>query len=64
MGVRQRATFFGCDPTQTPPEYPLVIYLPNAPPITGDDPVTKCVLSCPSARAFGPQIAAAPQRLH
>ncbi|KAJ7901752.1 phospholipase B [Mycena olivaceomarginata] len=40
MGVRQRATFFGCDPTQTPPEYPLVIYLPNAPPITGDDPVT------------------------
>ncbi|KAJ7084311.1 phospholipase B [Mycena belliarum] len=39
-GVRQRATFFGCDPVQTPAEYPLVIYLPNAPPITGDDPVT------------------------
>ncbi|KAF7361984.1 Lysophospholipase [Mycena venus] len=39
-GVRQRATFFGCDPLQTPAEYPLVIYLPNAPPITGDDPVT------------------------
>ncbi|KAJ6609839.1 phospholipase B [Mycena sp. CBHHK59/15] len=39
-GVRQRATFFGCDPQQSPPEYPLVIYLPNAPPITGDDPVT------------------------
>ncbi|KAJ7680248.1 phospholipase B [Mycena polygramma] len=39
-GVRQRATFFGCDPTQTPAEYPLMIYLPNAPPITGDDPVT------------------------
>ncbi|KAJ7925224.1 phospholipase B [Mycena leptocephala] len=39
-GVRQRATFFGCDPVQTPAEYPMVIYLPNAPPITGDDPVT------------------------
>ncbi|KAJ6593826.1 phospholipase B [Mycena capillaripes] len=38
-GVRQRATFFGCDPTP-PVEYPLVIYLPNAPPLTGDDPVT------------------------
>ncbi|KAJ7462207.1 phospholipase B [Mycena galericulata] len=39
-GVRQRATFFGCNPTQTPAEYPMVIYLPNAPPITGDNPVT------------------------
>ncbi|KAG5716751.1 Lysophospholipase 3 [Termitomyces sp. T112] len=39
-GVNARATFFGCDPTQSPPEYPLVIYLPNAPPINGDDPVT------------------------
>ncbi|KAJ7262254.1 phospholipase B [Mycena haematopus] len=39
-GVRQRATFFGCDPAQTPAEWPMVIYLPNAPPITGDDPVT------------------------
>ncbi|KAJ7123198.1 phospholipase B [Mycena epipterygia] len=39
-GVRQRPTFFGCDPTQSPAEYPLVIYLPNAPPITGDNPVT------------------------
>ncbi|KAJ7733742.1 phospholipase B [Mycena maculata] len=39
-GVRQRATFFGCNPIQTPPEYPMVIYLPNAPPITGDNPVT------------------------
>ncbi|KAF8210154.1 phospholipase B [Mycena galopus ATCC 62051] len=35
-GVRQRATFFGCDPTQNPPEWPMVIYLPNAPPITGE----------------------------
>ncbi|KAG6917429.1 hypothetical protein DXG01_002515 [Tephrocybe rancida] len=39
-GVNARPTFFGCDPTQSPPEYPLVIYLPNAPPINGDDPVT------------------------
>ncbi|KAJ6586847.1 phospholipase B [Mycena vulgaris] len=39
-GIRQRAAFFGCDPVQTPPEYPLVINLPNAPPINGDDPVT------------------------
>ncbi|KAH8119292.1 phospholipase B [Phellopilus nigrolimitatus] len=39
-GVNQRPTFFGCDPTQTPPEYPLLIYLPNTPPINGDDPVT------------------------
>ncbi|KAJ7647403.1 phospholipase B [Roridomyces roridus] len=37
-GVRQRATFFGCNP-QTPGEYPMVIYLPNAPPINGDNPV-------------------------
>ncbi|CAK5281501.1 unnamed protein product [Mycena citricolor] len=50
-GVRQRPTFFGCDPSQTPPEYPLVIYLPNSPPITGDDPVTNSAtfkLSYPS----------------
>ncbi|KAJ7072397.1 phospholipase B [Mycena amicta] len=49
-GVRERATFFGCDPVQSPPEYPLVIILPNAPPITGDDPVTNSgtfVLSYP-----------------
>ncbi|KAG6896435.1 hypothetical protein C0992_008312 [Termitomyces sp. T32_za158] len=39
-GVNARPTFFGCDPKQTPPEYPLVIYLPNAPPMNGDDPVT------------------------
>lgn len=39
-GVNLRPTFFGCDPTKTPPEYPLVIYLPNAPPMDGDDPVT------------------------
>lgn len=40
-GVNMRATFFGCFPTQNPPEYPIVIYLPNSPPINGDDPVTK-----------------------
>ncbi|PBK78822.1 phospholipase B [Armillaria solidipes] len=39
-GVNQRPTFFGCDPQQSPPEYPLVIYLPNSPPLTGDNPVT------------------------
>ncbi|RDB16981.1 Lysophospholipase 1 [Hypsizygus marmoreus] len=39
-GVNSRPTFFGCDPKQSPPEYPLVIYLPNSPPINGDDPVT------------------------
>lgn len=42
-GVNMRPTFFGCDPSQNPPEYPLVIYLPNAPPISGEDPVTKYV---------------------
>lgn len=43
-GVNARPTFFGCDPVHNPPEFPLVIYLPNAPPINGDDPVTKSVL--------------------
>lgn len=43
-GVNARPTFFGCDPqNQNTPEYPLVIYLPNAPPFNGDDPVTKSV---------------------
>lgn len=44
-GTNARPTFFGCDPLQDPPEYPLVIYLPNSPPITGADPVTKYVPS-------------------
>ncbi|KAL0946696.1 hypothetical protein HGRIS_012883 [Hohenbuehelia grisea] len=39
-GVNRRPTFFGCEPTQNPPEYPLVAYLPNSPPLNGDDPVT------------------------
>ncbi|KAK1221741.1 hypothetical protein PQX77_015440 [Marasmius sp. AFHP31] len=38
-GLRSRPAFFGCDPTQNPPEYPLMIYLPNAPPFNGDVPV-------------------------
>ncbi|KAF8499635.1 phospholipase B [Russula emetica] len=39
-GVNMRPTFFGCFPTQFPPEYPMVIYLPNSPPLHGADPVT------------------------
>jgi len=39
MGVSGRPTFFGCDPTN-PTDYLMVIYLPNAPPINGDDPIT------------------------
>jgi lysophospholipase len=39
-GVNARPTFFGCDPSPTD-KFPLVIYLPNAPPITGSPPVTK-----------------------
>ena len=40
-GVNMRPTFFGCFPTQNPPEYPIVIYLPNSPPLNGGVPVTK-----------------------
>ncbi|KAH7910589.1 phospholipase B [Hygrophoropsis aurantiaca] len=39
-GVNIRPTFFGCDPTHNPPEYPLVIYLPNSPPLDGSAPAT------------------------
>lgn len=39
-GVNARPTFFGCDPSPID-TFPLVIYLPNAPPITGRPPVTK-----------------------
>ncbi|KXN90656.1 Lysophospholipase 2 [Leucoagaricus sp. SymC.cos] len=38
-GVNARATFFGCDPS-SPNDYPMLIYLPNAPPINGDDSIT------------------------
>ncbi|KIK67069.1 hypothetical protein GYMLUDRAFT_37109 [Collybiopsis luxurians FD-317 M1] len=37
-GARERPTFFGCDPTQKPPEFPIVVYIPNTPPFNGDDP--------------------------
>ena len=40
-GLNMRPTFFGCFPTQTPPEYPMVIYFPNSPPLNGDNPVSK-----------------------
>ncbi|KAI3618723.1 phospholipase b [Moniliophthora roreri] len=36
-GIRARPTFFGCNP-QNKNDYPLVIYLPNAPPLDGSDP--------------------------
>ena len=39
-GVNSRSTFFGCDPSLSN-DFPLIIYLPNAPPITGGNPVTK-----------------------
>ncbi|THH05817.1 hypothetical protein EW145_g4517 [Phellinidium pouzarii] len=39
-GASLRPTFFGCFPAQNPPEFPLVLYFPNAPPSNGDDPVT------------------------
>lgn len=42
-GVNARPTFFGCDPSGSD-VFPLIIYLPNAPPYTGDNPVTKYVL--------------------
>ncbi|KAF8161040.1 phospholipase B [Crassisporium funariophilum] len=38
-GVNARPTFFGCEPSVSS-DYPLIIYLPNAPPITGENPVT------------------------
>jgi hypothetical protein len=42
-GVTSRPTFFGCDPKESPPEYPLIVYLPNTPPVNGGDPVTEFV---------------------
>ncbi|KAF8906593.1 phospholipase B [Gymnopilus junonius] len=38
-GVNARPAFFGCDPSSSE-DYPLIIYLPNAPPLTGSNPVT------------------------
>lgn len=40
-GANARPIFFGCFPTQNPPEFPIVMYFPNAPPLDGSDPVTK-----------------------
>ncbi|KIJ68152.1 hypothetical protein HYDPIDRAFT_173810 [Hydnomerulius pinastri MD-312] len=39
-GVNQRPTFFGCNISQEPAEYPLVIYLPNSPPLDGSAPAS------------------------
>ncbi|GJJ14333.1 hypothetical protein Clacol_008597 [Clathrus columnatus] len=39
-GVNLHVTFFGCDPQNNPPEFPLLIYVPNSPPCNGTDPVT------------------------
>ncbi|KAJ3725767.1 phospholipase B [Lentinula raphanica] len=36
QGLNQRPTFFGCNSTDTP----LIIYVPNSPPLTGDAPYT------------------------
>ena len=41
LGLNRRPTFFGCDPKESPAEFPLLIYIPNAPPVDGSDPVTK-----------------------
>ena len=39
--LNQRPVFFGCNPTNTQaPEWPLLIYIPNAPPSDGASPVT------------------------
>ncbi|KDQ08047.1 hypothetical protein BOTBODRAFT_166340 [Botryobasidium botryosum FD-172 SS1] len=38
--LNQRPTLLGCDPKQNPPEWPLILYLPNSPPVDGSDPVT------------------------
>ncbi|KDQ08025.1 hypothetical protein BOTBODRAFT_192001 [Botryobasidium botryosum FD-172 SS1] len=40
MGLSQCPTFLGCDPKSSPPEFPLVVYIPNMPPVTGADPLT------------------------
>ena len=40
-GANMRPTFFGCFPTQNPPEYPIVVYFPSSPPLNGDNPVAK-----------------------
>ncbi|KAF8554177.1 phospholipase B [Imleria badia] len=39
-GVNLRPTFFGCNPSQIPAEYPLIIYIPNSPPLDGSAPAS------------------------
>ncbi|KAG0707370.1 phospholipase B [Suillus ampliporus] len=39
-GVNMRPTFFGCNLTEGQPAYPIIIYLPNAPPLDGSAPAT------------------------
>ncbi|KAG1723798.1 phospholipase B [Suillus lakei] len=39
-GVNIRPTFFGCNLTQGQTAYPIIIYLPNAPPLDGSAPAT------------------------
>ena len=41
LGLNRRPTFFGCDPKEYHAEFPLLVYIPNAPPVDGSDPVTK-----------------------
>ena len=41
LGLNRRPTFFGCDPKESLAEFPLLVYIPNAPPVDGSDPVTK-----------------------
>jgi lysophospholipase len=41
LSLSRRPTFFGCDPKENPAEYPLMIYIANAPPADGSDPVSK-----------------------
>ncbi|KAF8973334.1 lysophospholipase catalytic domain-containing protein [Flammula alnicola] len=50
------ANFFGCDPS-TSDDYPLVIYLPNAPPITASIPVPRSSIcsQCFNQYCYNPQ---------
>jgi lysophospholipase len=42
QGINMRPTFFGCFPSnESVPEFPMVLYFPNSPPLDGSDPVAK-----------------------
>ncbi|KAJ3770859.1 lysophospholipase catalytic domain-containing protein, partial [Lentinula raphanica] len=41
QGLNQQSTFFGCNSTDTP----LIIYVPNSPPLTGDAPLADIAVS-------------------